>query len=100
MFDIVTLILFFCSLGFWVMGCGLLFSNKMKEKFMPQIKAKDKDEYIKFNGRYNIILGVITTSLSAVSFLLPEYKVYVAIVYVIFIFASASFQVKLGQKYM
>ena len=100
MLDLVVILLFCFSLTFWAMGLGLLCSKKLQAKFEPQIKAKDKQEYIKFNGKYNLILGFITTSLAIVAYFLPQYKVIISIVYVIFIFASASFQVKLGQKYM
>lgn len=100
MFDLVVILLFCFSLTFWAMGFGLLCSKKLQDKFESQIKAKDKKEYIKFNGKYNLVLGFITTALSVSAYFLPGYKVIISVVYVIFIFASASFQVKLAQKYM
>ncbi|MGL5354347.1 MAG: hypothetical protein ACRDA5_13670 [Clostridium sp.] len=94
-----TTIIIFASLGFILMGTVMLKNQKLEKILDSSNLYSDTRKYIKFNGQFNIVLGVIGAILAFVNYILPTDSNYVVIIFISIILIATVVQKIIGKKY-
>ncbi|MBD7913907.1 hypothetical protein H9660_01980 [Clostridium sp. Sa3CUN1] len=94
-----TLVILLGSLGFLVMGFVSLLSKKIKEYFKESGVYNNIDKFMKYNGIFNLSIGIIGIILGMLDILLEEKSKYIIIIYIILTLTISIIQNKLLKKY-
>lgn len=94
-----TIIIVFASLGFILMGTVMLKNEKLENILTTSNMYKDTKKYMQFNGKFNIVLGVIGAILAFINYIMPTASNYVVIIFIVIILIATIAQKILGKKY-
>lgn len=94
-----TLVILLGSLGFIIMGVISLLSKKTKKYFKESGVYKDVDKFMKYNGTFNLSIGIIGAVLGILDIILVEKSKYIIVVYIVFTLTLSIIQNKLLKKY-
>ncbi|SFD43161.1 hypothetical protein [Clostridium uliginosum] len=94
-----TIVMFIASGWFLAIGAFIMLNKKFKMKMINNTQAKDKEKFVEFNGKFNLILGTIGIIIGALNcFLKNNDNVFLGI-FVVVMLASSIIQAKLSKKY-
>lgn len=68
----ITKVIFVASVGFMIMGVTYLKNEKIKKSLRESGLYKDADGFIKFNGIFNISIGLIGILVGISNYFFPE----------------------------
>ncbi|MGG7060077.1 hypothetical protein ACQPUZ_17615 [Clostridium tertium] len=94
-----TLVILFGSIGFIIIGLISLLSKKMKRYFKESGVYKDTDNFMKYNGIFNLSLGLIGLILGILDIILVGVSKYIIVIYIIFIMTLSILQNRTLKKY-
>lgn len=94
-----TLVILLGSLGFIIMGLISLLSKKTKDYFKESGVYKNVDKFMKYNGVFNLSIGIIGTILGILDIAIVEKSKYIIVVYIVFTLTLSMIQNKLLKKY-
>ncbi|WP_066896299.1 hypothetical protein [Clostridium nigeriense] len=94
-----TLVIFLGSLGFLLMGLVSLLSKKTKKYFKESGVYKDVDKFMKYNGIFNLSIGIAGSILGILDILLEGKSKYIIIIYIVITLTLSIVQNKLLKKY-
>lgn len=95
-----TLILEVASILYMIFGIVLAFGKGLGKKLEKRSNFKDSEGYVKFIGRFNIILGIIGIILGMLDFIFPNLTNIWIITFLIVMTGSSLIQNKLVKKYI
>lgn len=94
-----TIIIILASIGFILMGLLMLKNKKLKEILISSNMYKDTDKYIKFNGMFNIYIGILGLILGGIDYILVEKSNYIVIIFIVCMLISTIAQKIVVRKY-
>jgi hypothetical protein len=94
-----TIIIILGSIGFILMGLLSLKSKKIKKFLDNSGVYSDIDKFIKFNGIFNISIGLVGVALGIADYILVEESKYIVIIFIAVIAISSLIQRIIGKKY-
>lgn len=94
-----TIIIIFASVGFIVMGLAMLKSEKLENILILSNMYKDTKKYIKFNGKFNVGIGVIGLMVALINYFIGQESSYIVIVFIAIMLFATIIQKILGKKY-
>ncbi|MGL5087469.1 MAG: hypothetical protein ACRC68_17415, partial [Clostridium sp.] len=78
----------------------VMLKNQKIEKILDSSNLySDTKKYMKFNGQFNIVLGVVGAILALVNYMLPTYSNYIVIIFISIILIATIAQKLIGNKY-
>ncbi|MBK1810290.1 hypothetical protein JHL18_06545 [Clostridium sp. YIM B02505] len=96
---LTTIIIEIASIVYIIFGVLVLFSKGLR-KNVERSNAKDINGYIAFNGKFNLILGIIGVVIGGLDYFLPSLtKVWIGVFLVIMIFSSVI-QGKMSKRFI
>lgn len=97
--DVTTIIIIVASIGFIIMGFVMLNSKKLKDILSSSNIYKDTEKYVNFNGKFNILMGIVGIGLGILNYLLSEKSNYIVISFIATILILTTLQKIIGKKY-
>ncbi len=95
-----TIVMFVASLWFLVIGCLVLFNKSVKDKMESSIRnASDKSGYLRFNGMFNLVIGVIGIIIAIADYFVKDSAKSTLIIFIVVMLASSLLQASLGKRY-
>ncbi len=94
-----TLIMIIGGLCFLGTGLFTYFSKGIKKKMRELDNVKNKEEYMNFTSKYNIILGLIGILLGALELFMPNQGNLFVIIFIVCMFVASIIQYKVSKKY-
>lgn len=94
-----TLVILLGSMGFMIIGLLSLLSKKMKNYLKESGVYNDTDKFMKYNGIFNLSIGLIGIILGILDIILVERSKYIIVIYIIFIVTLSITQNKSLKKY-
>lgn len=94
-----TLVILLGSIGFIIIGLLSLLSKKMKSYLKESGVYSNIDKFMKYNGMFNLSIGLIGIILGILDIILSESSKYIIVIYIIFIVALSIIQNKSLKKY-
>lgn len=95
-----SIVMLVTSLWFVIFGILVLTKNKVGEKIrIAAANARDKEGYIKFNGRFNIIVGSLGVLIGIADIFAKENSKVTLIAFVVVMMGSSFVQSMLSNKY-
>lgn len=85
-------------ISLFMLGIGIVLLLN-KEKFQEIVDSGDKKSSIAINGNLNFIVGLMGIGLVIIYCLLPEYKDYIVIAFIILMLIASVMQKVLNKKY-
>ena len=95
-----TLVILLGSIGFIIIGLISLLSKKMKNYFKESGVYKDTDKFMKYNGIFNLSIGLIGIILGLLDSILAESSKYIIVIYIVLVVTLSIIQNKLLKKYI
>ncbi|GIM28301.1 hypothetical protein CPJCM30710_09670 [Clostridium polyendosporum] len=95
-----TLVLEVASILYMIFGIVLAFGKGLAQKLEKRSNLKDSKGYVKFIGRFNIILGIVGVVLGILDFAFPNLTKVWIITFLIIMMSSSLIQNKLTKKYI
>lgn len=97
--SVTTIIMILASVGFIIMGLVMLKSKKLKEILAISNMYNDTEKYINFNGKLNMLMGIIGLILGIMDYILNQQSNYIVIVFIISLLVIIIVQKVVGKKY-
>lgn len=94
-----TLVIFLGSLGFLIMGIVSLLSKKVKKYFKESGVYNNTDKFMKYNGIFNLSIGIIGVILGISDIFIQEKSQYIIMIYIILTLTLSVIQNRLLKKY-
>ncbi|SHK59608.1 hypothetical protein SAMN02745163_04092 [Clostridium cavendishii DSM 21758] len=94
-----TIVLLIPSIFMILLGIMLLLNKSTIEKFKEGTKYSNKQEYVAFNAKFNLIMGFIGLGLVILNIFLSQYKDIIVIAYIVLMFLASILQRILNKKY-
>ncbi len=94
-----TLIILLASLWFIIFGLLILYNKKVRNIMETGSRVTNKEAYVKFNGKFNLILGVIGLLLGALDYFIKGYTLVFVIIFIIMMFGASVLQSLSAKKY-
>ena len=94
-----TLVILLGSIGFIIIGLISLLSKKIKNYFKESGVYKDTDKFMKYNGIFNLSIGLIGIILGLLDSILAESSKYIIVIYIVLVVTLSIMQNKLLKKY-
>lgn len=94
-----TLIILLASLWFIIFGFLILYSKKVREILETGSRVTNKEAYVKFNGMFNIILGITGLVLGALDYFIKGYTLVFVVIFIVMMFSASLLQAFSAKKY-
>ncbi|GFZ33702.1 hypothetical protein CSC2_42280 [Clostridium zeae] len=96
---LTTIIIEIASIVYIIFGVLVLFSKGLR-KNVERSNAKDINGYIAFNGKFNLILGIIGVVIGGLDYFFPSLtKVWIG-VFLLIMLSSSIIQAKMSKKFI
>lgn len=94
-----TLIILLASLWFIIFGLLITYNKKVREILVTGSRVTNKEAYVKFNGIFNIILGILGLVLGVLDYFIKGYTLVFVVIFIVMMFSASLLQSLSAKKY-
>ncbi|MGL5380369.1 hypothetical protein [Clostridium sp.] len=94
-----TIIMAIASIGFIIIALGVLKSKKLRNVLEQSNVYSDSSKMLKFNGIFNLSIGIIGLILSVLDYFFYEKSKIIVIIFIVVTILGSLIQSIMGKKY-